>query len=60
MSILVSSAAVIANISAFYLISLLGHSLLDIALAFSVAVLAGLIINGLGANFWTFGALNID
>ncbi|MCL1048661.1 GtrA family protein [Shewanella abyssi] len=61
MSALVSSTAAIANISAFYLISLLlGQSLLDMAFAFSVGVLAGLVFNWFGANFWTFRALNID
>lgn len=61
MSVLVSSMAAVANLSVFYLISLwLGQSLLDTALAFSVGVLTGLVLNWFGANFWTFRSLNID
>jgi hypothetical protein len=53
--------AAVANLSVFYLISLwLGQSLLDTALAFSVGVLTGLVLNWFGANFWTFRSLNID
>ena len=55
MFITVSSVAAIANLSAFYLVTLLlGKTWLDLSLAFSVGVLVGLMLNWFGANLWTF------
>lgn len=57
-SVVVSSIAAAANLSAFYWVSqLLGKTMLDAALAFSVGVLVGLTLNWLGANFWTYRSI---
>lgn len=60
-SVAVSCTAAIANLSGFYLTTLfLGETWLGISLAFSVGVLVGLILNWIGANFWTFRAIEVE
>ncbi|MEZ9823054.1 GtrA family protein [Shewanella sp. 10N.286.45.A1] len=57
-TVVVSSVAAVANLSTFYWVSqLLGNTMLDAALAFSIGVLVGLILNWLGANFWTYRSI---
>ncbi|GIU41175.1 hypothetical protein TUM4438_04400 [Shewanella sairae] len=60
-SILVACTAAIANLSVFYLLNFLFKPLLFsqsllVSLSFALGVLAGLGVNWLGANYWTFSA----
>lgn len=60
-SILVACIAAVANLSVFYLLNSLLKSLLTsqsllVSLSFALGVLAGLGVNWLGANYWTFSA----
>lgn len=61
MFITVSSVAAMANLSAFYLVTLLlGKTWLDLSLAFSAGVLVGVMLNWFGANFWAFKVIEDD
>ncbi|MCL1146590.1 GtrA family protein [Shewanella marinintestina] len=59
MSLVVASIAAIMNLSVFYVVNhLLKEQLVNqpilASLGFALGVLAGLIVNWLGANYWTF------
>ena len=61
MSMTVGSIAAMLNLSVFYLLTfLLGWGAINTFISFASGVLAGLIINWLGANYWSFKGVKAD